>query len=106
MDKESLKQIIIDEIKSNQKTNGIEDTKIDSDTKPIGGLASFDSLTALEVLASLEIIIEDKYEIECELDVSVYFTDKGKGALQKKEILHNSLSIDEIAENILKTLSK
>lgn len=103
MDIETLKKMIIEEIKKNQKTNGVDDVEICNVTKPIGGLASFDSLTALEVLVSLETTIEDEYEIKCELDVSVFFTDQGKGALRNKGIIHNSLTIDQIADNILKT---
>jgi hypothetical protein len=106
MDIDTLKMLIIEEIKKNQQLNGIEDIEIDSETKPLKGLASFDSLTALEVLTSLEVRIEDEYEIECELDVSVFFTDEGKSALRKKVIIHNSLTVHEIAENILKTISK
>ena len=106
VNKEKLTKIFIEEIIKNQKLNGVTEPKIDKTTKPIGGLASFDSLTAIEVLISLEVIIEDDLDIECELDVSLFFTDQGRKALGKKVLTHKSLTIDEIINNICKIIKK
>ncbi len=106
MDKDKLTEKFIEEIIKNQKLNGVAGTPIDKSTKPIGGLASFDSLTAIEVLMSLEVLIEDDLKIDCELDVSLFFTDKGRSALIKKGITHESLTIEEIIDNICKTIEK
>lgn len=104
MDKDKLTEKFIEEIIKNQKLNGVTETEVDKTTKPIGGLASFDSLTAIEVLMSLEVLIEENLEIDCELDVSLFFTDKGRSALGKKVITHESLTVEEIIDNICKTI--
>ncbi len=106
MDKDKLTEKFIEEIIKNQKLNGATEAEIDKTTKPIGGLASFDSLTAIEVLMSLEVLIEEDLEIDCALDVSLFFTDKGRSALGKKVITHESLTIEEIIDNICKTIEK
>lgn len=104
MDKEKITERFIEEIIKNQKLNGEIESDIDRTTKPIGELASFDSLTAIEVLMSLEVFIEEDLDIDCELDVSLFFTDKGRSALGKKAITHESLTVEEIVDNICKTI--
>lgn len=106
MDKENLTTKLIEEIVKNQKLNGEIEPQITPMTRPIGELASFDSLTAIEVLISLEVIIEEDLEIEYELDVSLFFTDQGRKALGKKVLTHESLTIDEIADNIYKIIKQ
>ena len=99
MEKEEIVLKLMEVIKENQKYNGIQHSKIEPHTRPIDGLKMFDSLTAIEVLVALELVFEDEYGIECELDISLFFTDKGRKALNK-ERSHQSLKIEEIAENI------
>jgi len=106
MNKKALIQKFIDEIKKNQTFNGVPVTEIDEATKPIGDLLSFDSLTAIEVLTSLEVHIEGELDIDCDLDVSLFFTDKGRSALGKEVLTHESLTINEIVDNIIKTVKK
>ena len=104
MDKETIIERLIDEIVRNQKLNGIHDCRLEYNTKPIGDLAMFDSLTSAEVLTEMEQILEDEYGIKCELDVSLFYTDKGRQAMTKK-ISHRSQTIEEIADNIYHQIS-
>lgn len=106
MDKSLLINHLIDKIKENQLLNGVVGSKINNLTKPIGELASFDSLTAMEVLVSLECVIEAEIGESCELDVSLFFTDKGRKALSGKAITHKSLTVEDIVDNILNVLKK
>lgn len=104
MDKETIIKRLIDEIMKNQKLNGIHDCRLENNTKPIGDLSTFDSLTSAEVLTEMEQILEDEYGIECELDVSLFYTDKGRKAMTKK-ISHRSQTIEEVASNIYRQIS-
>ena len=104
MDIETIIEMFMDEIIKNQKLNGIHDCQLKHNTKPIGDLASFDSLTAAEVLTDMEQILEEEYGIECELDVSLFYTDKGRKVMTKK-ISHQSQTIEEIANNMYRQIS-
>ncbi len=90
----------------NQRLNGISESFINNLTKPIGELAAFDSLTAMEVLVSLECVITTETGESCELDVSLFFTDKGRKALGGKTLTHKSLTVEDIVDNILNVLKK
>lgn len=99
MEKDDIQTLLIDAINKNQKYNGILDCDINSDTRPIGELDRFDSLTAAEVVTELEQIMEDQYNLNIDLDVSLFYTNAGRKALTKA-ISHSSQSVEEIAENI------
>ena len=106
MDKTMLIDLLINKIEENQALNGVVGPKINKLTKPIGELASFDSLTAMEVLVTLETVIEAETGASCELDVSLFFTDKGRKALGSKALTHRSLTVEDIVDNILNALGK
>lgn len=101
LDKTFLVNHLIEKIEENQALNGVAGVAINLLTRPIGELASFDSLTAMEVLVSLETVIEAKTGKSCELDVSLFFTDKGRKALSDKALAHKSLTVEEIVDNII-----
>lgn len=99
MTEKTIELLLVKEIANVQKLNGIPNPSLSSATLPIGGLSRFDSLTAIEVLMSLEVKIEKKLGREVDLDVSLFFTDKGRKGL-KKGMTQYSLSISAIAKNI------
>ncbi len=99
MDKKQILKLLLKAVEQNQKLNGISDVRLEANTRPIGELERFDSLTALEVLTALEIELENEYELEFEFENDVFYTKMGKSAMTK-DMTHNSLTIEEIADNI------
>ena len=99
MELDNVQEMLIEGIVENQQFNGIDHPGIDSETFPIGDLENFDSLTAAEVITQLEVKLESMLDKPLSLDVSVFYTDKGKKAL-KKSLTHRSLSINDIANII------
>ena len=103
-EKEVLKELIA-AIAANQKLNGIVDSEIEDSTRPMSDLDMFGSLTATEVLTDLEQTFEENYEINCELDVTLFFSKENRKGITKK-MTHHTLTIKQVAENIYNQLIK
>ena len=96
---------LITAIGDNQKMNGITDSAIVASTRPMTDLDNFDSMTAIEVLADFEQTLEEKYSMECDLDVIMFYNEQGEKGMSKK-MTHHTLTIDQITENIYNKLIK
>lgn len=106
MEKDELLTQLIKLIKENQELNGTTPPSVSKDTKPFDELVSFDSMTAIEVTVSLEHFIRKSTGINHEIDVSIFYTSDGKKALTKKGLTFESLTLDEIVDNLLNNIKK
>jgi acyl carrier protein len=78
---DDVQSTVLDVLREVQKLSGREWSDLAPETKPIGSLDGFDSLSAVEAT----VMIEEK--LGCKLDIdSVFVSDDGRRALTLKEI--------------------
>jgi acyl carrier protein len=81
MREEELQSLILRVLAEAQTLSGREWTDLGPDSKPIGDLDGFDSLSAVETTIAIEQWLECKFEVE-----SVFVSGDGKRALTIKQI--------------------
>jgi acyl carrier protein len=81
MNAKEIESVIAEVLRDAQTTSGREWTDLNSESRPLGDLEGFDSLSAVEVTVGVE------QKLGCKLDVESIFTSEGgKSALSLKQI--------------------
>ena len=81
MQAKEIESVIVGVLREVQIISGREWTELGQESKPLGDLEGFDSLSAVEVTVAIEQKLECKFEIE-----SIFTSEDGKRALSLKQI--------------------
>ncbi len=81
MREEELQSLIVSVLHEGQTLSGREWTDLGPDSKPVGDLDGFDSLSAVETTVAIEQRLGCKLEVE-----SIFVSEDGKRALTLKQI--------------------
>jgi acyl carrier protein len=81
MQAKEIESVIVGVLREVQTSSGREWTDLRPESRPIGDLEGFDSLSAIEVTVGIEQKLGCKFEIE-----SIFTSDDGKRALNLKQI--------------------
>ena len=81
MKKNDVREKVIQSLKKVQETSGRPVSELDSDTKPIGDLEGFDSLSGVETTVHLSELLG--HEIS---DDNIFFSEDGSRALSIAQI--------------------
>jgi acyl carrier protein len=81
METKEIESVIVAVLREVQTISGREWADLGPESRPVGDLDGFDSLSGVEVTVAIEQKLECKFEIE-----SIFTSDDGKRALNLKQI--------------------
>ena len=81
MQAKEIETVIVGVLREVQTTSGRLWSDLNPDSRPLGDLEGFDSLTAVEVTVAVEQKLSCRFEIE-----SIFASDDGKRALSLRQI--------------------
>lgn len=81
MEPKEIESVVVGVLREVQTVSGRSWTDLDADSRPLGDLDGFDSLSAVEVTVAIEQKLGSKFDVE-----SIFTSEDGKRALSIKQI--------------------